>query len=262
MQTPMDKRAFARQRGCLRRQGGGEQPQVRLICFPWAGGGASAYRRFASLFPGEIETLAVQYPGREDRFEEDKLLRMDSLVKHVLDDLVHIFDRPLVFFGHSMGALVAYEVAQALKQKSGREPRQLIVSGSGSPDNEGSYERCPADASDDDLISNMQRLGGTPPEILGNKKIVHALLPVLRADYEVLDNYSPVQATRLSCPIIACAGDADPSVSPVSMKAWRQYTTGAYREHWFTGDHFYLNAQPKVLARSLREWVLPSGGNL
>ena len=238
MQAPSCKKMIARQRGCLRRYGGGSRSMVSLICFPWAGGGASAYRRIASHLPEAVEFLAVQYPGREDRFDEDRLVRMDRLVKHVLDDLIPIFNRPLVFFGHSMGALVAYEVAQALKTRFGREPRMLIVSGSGSPDNEGLYERCAGDANEDDLIANMQRLGGTPPEILGNRQMVRALLPVLRADYEVLDNYEPSPAIPLSCPMIACAGDEDPSVSPLTMQAWRRYTSGPYKEHRFGGDHF------------------------
>ncbi len=254
---PSRKRMTARQAGCLRRYGGGPRTLASLVCFPWAGGGASAYRRIATHMPEAVEFMAVQYPGREDRFDEDRLVRMDSLVKHLVADILPIFSRPLIFFGHSMGALVAYEVAQALKHRTGREPRMLIVSGSGSPDNEGSYERCPGDADEEDLIANMQQLGGTPPEILANRNMVRAILPVLRADYEILDNYVPSAAGPLSCPMIACAGDEDPSVSPASLQAWRHCSSGPYQEHWFAGDHFYLSVKSQELARTLLEWIIP-----
>lgn len=255
MQSPLKKQPISAQRGCLRRYGGGPRSLMRLVCFPWAGGGASAYRRFSFQLPETIELLAVQYPGREDRYRECPLLRMELIVNHVLDDLIPIFDRPLVFFGHSMGALVAYEVAQALKAKLCREPRMLIISGSGSPDREGSYERCASMASEEEFIDDIQRFGGTPHEIVDDRQMMRALLPVLRADYEVLDTYACRPATPLSCPLIACAGNQDPSVSREAMEAWQQYTTGPSQVHWFSGGHFYLCSQLRALTQCLQEWI-------
>lgn len=257
MRTLSEKRPKSDARGCLRRYRGGSQSLVRLVCFPWAGGGASVYRRFASHLPETIELLAVQYPGREDRFSEHRLRHMDLLVQHVLDSLIAMCDRPLVFFGHSMGALVAYEVAQALKARLAHEPRMLIVSGSGSPDTEGTYTRCAAGASEEELIADIHRLGGTPREILEDKQLVRTLLPVLRADYEVLDTYVSSAAAPLTCTLIACAGDNDPSATRASVETWRQYTLGPCRHHWFNGDHFYLCSQPLVFAQRLREWIEP-----
>ncbi len=261
--TPM-RTPVVTHRGCLRRYGGGSQSLVRLVCFPWAGGGASAYRRFASHLLPTIELLAVQYPGREDRFHEGQLRRMGLIVHHLLDDLAPRggrSDRPMVFFGHSMGALVAYETARALQERYGYQLQALIVSGSGSPDTQGTYTRCPFMASLDEFIADIRRLGGTPREILEDRAMMQALLPALRADYEVLDTYvSPAQsAVTLSCPIIVCAGDQDPSVSADIMAAWRRYTTGAYQLHWFSGNHFYLHAQPQILACRLQKWIAAIG---
>lgn len=251
----LKKRPPLARRGCLRRYQGGARSVMRLLCFPWAGGGASAFRRFAVHFPETVEVLVVQYPGREDRFHEKRLHRMDLIVKHVLDDVIHLFDRPIVFFGHSMGALVAYEMAQAVKAKLGREPRMLIVSGSGSPSTEGMYERCPNTASEEEFIADIRRLGGTPREILENPQMMRALLPVLRADYEVLDTYVCRPTMPLSCTLVACAGDKDTSVSRETMEAWFRYTTGPCKQHWFNGDHFYLSSQPLVLAQQVKEWI-------
>lgn len=242
-------------RSCLRRYAGGPGSQVRLVCFPWAGGGASVYKRFAGYLPGTVEILAVQYPGREDRFNETRLVRMEHIVRHVIEDIVAVFDRPLVFLGHSMGALVAYEVAQAVKTRLGREPRLLIASGSGSPDTQGAYVRCACSASEEQFISDIRRLGGTPPEILDNPQMMRTLLPLLRADYEVLDTYVCRTRNPLSCEIIACSGDNDLSVTDETLSTWRNFTSGLFRKYWFHGDHFYISSAPEQLAAGLREWI-------
>lgn len=255
MINPTARKLTPNRHGSLRRFSGGIQSHVRLVCFPWAGGGASVFRRVAIHLPEIIELLAVQLPGREDRFGESPLLRMDLIVKHVLDDIISVADRPVVFFGHSMGALVAYEVARAFKAQFGREPQMLIVSGSGSPGSEEAYERCAGTAGEQEFIADMRKLGGTPREILEDAQMMRTFLPVMRADYEVLDTYVHRAAGMLSCPLIACAGTEDPSVSQESMDAWCQHTTGSCRQHRFGGDHFYLLSQQTALAQCLQEWV-------
>lgn len=247
--------------GCLRRYGGGRHSSRRLVCFPWAGGGASAYRRFTLHVPAGYEFLAVQYPGREDRFREQPLQRMDSLVRHVLADLVHDSARPLVLFGHSMGALVAYEVALALKQHTGQEPEALIVSGFGAPHIDLSYPRCSFAADDSEFLADIRRLGGTPQALLETPMALKALLPPLRADYEILETYARRPPGHLSCPLIAWAGDQDTSVSPESLAAWEHYSTGPCRQRWIGGgSHFYLRDDPRALAHCLADWQEMAAG--
>lgn len=245
----------AGRQGCLRRCGGKSRPALRLVCFPWAGAGASVFRRMAPHLPPTVEVLAIQYPGREDRFVEDHLRRMEALVDHVLDDLIPLCDRPLVLFGHSMGAWVAYEVARALKAQLDREPTALIVSGCGSPASGGWDQRSASDASDEEFVAEMRRIGGTPREILADSGMLRAWLPVLRADYEVLDTYASRPTAPLSCALVGCAGDRDPCVSPQAMEAWRGCTTGSFQVRWFAGDHFYLCRETHALALVLREWA-------
>lgn len=243
-------------RGILRRFRRTARPLLRLVCFPWAGAGASVYRRLALELPDTVDVLAVQLPGREDRCREPGLTCMALAVEHVLGELVPLLDRPLVLFGHSMGALVAYEVAQASKTRFGHEPDLLVVSGSGAPGVEEAYERCASDASDEVFIEDIRRLGGTPEQVLANPALMRLLLPALRTDYALLDEYAgPRGLAPLSCPVIACAGDRDESVSSDTVDAWRRCTTGAFEEHWLSGDHFYLAAHPQPLADCLRSWT-------
>lgn len=246
-------------RGSLRRYGGRPQPLVRLVCFPWCGAGASAYRRLAPELPGHIELLAVQLPGREERLSEPKLVRMEHIIEHVFDEIAALFDRPLILFGHSMGALVAYEMALALKARTGLEPDGLIVSGHGSPDHVDPDSRHWQSAADEALIANILRMGGTAPEVLENRQLMQALLPALRTDYEVLGAYVRSPPASLSCPLLACAGDRDRMVTRDGIDAWRHYSSGRYMSHWFSGDHFYLSSRPATLTQCLREWMSPTG---
>lgn len=260
MLAALKKQRISGRQKCLRRYAGGPQPKVRLVCFPWCGGGASVYRRFASGLPEHIELLAVQLPGREDRFGEDRLLRMEQIIEHVIDEVISVFDRPLVLFGHSMGALVAYELALALKARTGREPDLLVLSGHGAPCKPAPVLNCWHSAGEEEFIANIRNLGGTPPEILEDRQMMRALLPVLRSDYEVLETYKHQPTTSLSCDLVVCAGNEDREVSPETMGWWQQYTTGSSSVQWFEGNHFYLHSQPRILTQSLQEWIAASCG--
>lgn len=247
------------QRSSLRRYAGGAQPALRLVCFPWCGAGASVYRKLANSLPEHIELLAVQLPGREDRFAEGKLLRMQQVVAHVLGDIANLADLPLVLFGHSMGALVAYEVALALRGQLAREPAALIVSGHAAPDAAAAHDQGWHRADDEAFIANLRRLGGTPDEVLADAQMMHMLLPMLRADYEILEHYVYSPGQVLSCPLLACAGERDGEVTEMGMQAWRRYSSAASEVHWFSGDHFYVGSQVQELSQRLQNWLAPSG---
>jgi len=259
MQALVAKQPSAELRGSLRHYGGGPQPQVRLVCFPWCGAGASAYRRLALGLPQHIELLAVQLPGREERFGESRLLRMEQVIEHVILDIIPLDDRPLILFGHSMGGLVAYEMALALKARIGREPDGLIVSGYGAPDCKKPNATHWHAATDEEFIANLARLGGTPAAILEDRQMMRVLLPALRADYEVLETCHDKADRLLSCPLLACAGDRDHAISVNAIEAWRRRSTGRSKVHWFGGDHFYLSSKPQALAHCLTEWSAPTG---
>ncbi len=241
-------------RGSLRRYGGGAQPQARLVCFSWCGAGASVYRRLAPGLPPHIELLAVQLPGREERFAEQRLRRMEQIVSHLIDELAAMSDLPLVLFGHSMGAMVAYEMALAL-QAAGRAPAALIVSGHAAPRSREASNRCWHTADEDAFLANIAELGGTPSDVLADRQMMAALIPLLKADYEVLETYTHRTDASLSCPLFACAGESDREVTPDGLAAWQRFSSGPYRMHWFSGGHFYLCTQPRALTRCLEQWI-------
>jgi surfactin synthase thioesterase subunit len=228
---------------------------VRLVCFPWAGAGASAYAKFAAFLPEATELIAVQLPGREDRSREPAAAPIAAVAEEVADQLRRGDERPIALFGHSMGALAAYETALALRRKAGVEPRLVMVSGAGAPGTSNGYDRCPAASSDETFAEEMRRLGGTPPEVLDDPQMMRSLLPVIRADYQVLEAYAPVPTPPLSCPIVACASHSDPSVSRETVRAWAPLTKGAFRERWVEGNHFYLCLQSAETAQWLQAMI-------
>ncbi|MFD4011386.1 thioesterase II family protein [Streptomyces albidoflavus] len=224
---------------------------ARLICFPHAGGSASAYIPVAGVFQDRIEVLSVQYPGRQDRFVEPCAADLDELIDGILGALAPVVDdhRPFGFFGHSMGALVAFETARRL-ERAGKPPAALFVSARPAPS-------LPFPASADDLLgvddavllAEVTALGGVEKDALSNPELQEFILPALRADYRLLATYRYRAGPALSCPLVALVGDADPSVSVDSVRKWEQETLGGFELHTLPGGHFYLDGQLPDVAR-------------
>lgn len=227
--------------------------QVQLLCFPHAGGNAAFYRSWSARLPDQVELSAVQYPGRMDRLDEpvlqDGSVLADLVCGAVLATGPH---RPVVAFGHSMGALVAHDVMLRLQRERPAAVAHLMVSGRPGP----SRVRPTAWhlASDDALWSQVVRLGGTPAEAGTDPELRGMFLPALRGDYRLAETHRPASGPGLSCPVTALNGDADPEVSQSDALAWAETTTGPFRSHVFPGGHFYLCArETEVLARIARE---------
>lgn len=258
MNQPLTSNARPPGYAALRRLGGRPQPLARLVMFPWCGAGASVYRKIGRLLPEHVEVFAVQLPGREDRFRDTMHLRMADVVAEVLSEVLRLCDRPLYFFGHSMGAVVAYETALALRRCIGHEPDALIVSGHAAPTGR-KLHRQPWHTSDEtQLLANIRRMGGTPPELLKDPWTMQMILRIMKADYEVLETHVPQPHPPLRCPLVACAGVDDREISVEGMQAWAQRSSGPHKLHWFDGDHFYLAAEPQTFAQKLQQWLNPA----
>jgi len=214
----------------------------RLLCFPHCGGSASWYAplaRAAAL--GEaVDVVALQYPGRQDRLAEPCLDSIAELRDAIVGELVGRLDRPFALFGHSMGAVVAYEVARILEHEQGRVPAALFVSGRRAPSTHRD-ERVHR-GGDVALLKEVGRLAGTPSLLLDDEDVHAMVLPALRADYKAIETYAWRPGPEPSCPVWALVGDADPLTTPQEAAAWRAHTSGPFERRVFPGDHFYLAA--------------------
>ena len=209
----------------------------QLFCFPHAGGSATYYFPFSKdLAPG-IEVLAAQYPGRQDRRLESLIGGIPELADRVAEVLASVVVPPFAFFGHSMGAIVAFEAALRLRDDLGVSPTWLFVSGRRAP----STKRPARTYDDTTVISEMRRLGGTDPRLLGDKELLMTILPVVRNDYRAVQDYSWVQGAPLTCPITALIGDSDPQSTIEEAAAWADHTTGAFEQRVLPGGHFFLD---------------------
>ena len=244
-----------------------DAPQ-KLVVLPHGGGSASYYRSFAKSFPSSVEVAVVQYPGREDRIGEDPLITMASLVDELAPRLARYADRGTSMFGHSMGASVGYEVARRLERLWGLRIGLLVVSGRPGPVHQ---EQGLKHRDDDVLWAELGRLGGTDSRMLESSVLREALLPVLRADYTLVETYSATFGPELTVPIAACGGQDDPEVEPWKLKSWAEVTTGPFSSRTFPGEHFYLTSDAMNdvvrwvsdhLAGSAQPKPYPPGGQL
>ncbi|MFD6819852.1 thioesterase II family protein [Streptomyces sp. NPDC060085] len=230
----------------------------RLLCFPHAGGSASAYHALSAAVAGSTDPLIVQYPGRQERFKEPCAERADEVVTAVLDALPPPVDgKPTILFGHSMGALLAFETARRLAAE-GRAVAALFVSGRPGPSlPQRPARRKPVDEmSDAELIEDIEQLSGTAGDLLSSPDFLPLLLPPVRADYGIVDNYVYRSGPRLGCPVTVLSGDKDPGVTVEGGRAWEGETRAAFSFHMLAGGHFFLDDHLPYLA-SLITSVLP-----
>lgn len=225
---------------------------ARLVCFPHAGGAASFFYPVSAAMPPSVEVLALQYPGRQDRRAEKLLSTIGEFSDHVVGALQPWTDLPLVFFGHSMGATIAFEVARAL-EGSGIRLGGLFVSGRRAPSryrDEQVHLR-----PDDGIVAELMELNGTGTDLLGDKEILEMILPAVRSDYRAIETYRYQPGRDVSCPIIAAVGDSDPKATLDEVRDWQTHSTGSFELRVFPGGHFYLVDHQAELIRAISDHV-------
>jgi medium-chain acyl-[acyl-carrier-protein] hydrolase len=229
------------------------EARLRLFCFPYAGGSAVMYRYWTDL-PPEIEVCPVQLPGRDERFREPAFTRTDALCEALVRALRGYVDMPFAMFGHSMGAIIAYEFACRL-QARGSAPVHLLVSGQRAPHVPLRRTRS-YDLPEPAFRDRLRELDGTPEAVLQDAGLMELLLPRLRSDFEMSETYEDVKHAPLVCPITAFGGAQDKEVSSSDLEAWRLTTTSAFDLKMFPGGHFYLDKQGPMLRRHVAECLL------
>ncbi len=237
----------------LLRAGGDRRARVRLVCLPYAGGGGSVYMPWARQLP-MVDVCAVQLPGRENRLREPAYTRFAEMMDATVQVLRPHLDMPFALFGHSMGALIAFELARRLRAEGAPAPAHLFVSGHRAP--QLPNPRAPlAHLPDAEFLDELRtRYDGVPTEVLRHPDLMALLLPCLRADLALVEDYRCRAEEPLACPISVYGGEDDPVANEAELAAWRAQTRGAFTLTRFAGTHFFIrSAREELLAALARE---------
>jgi surfactin synthase thioesterase subunit len=231
----------------LLRMGAPRAARRRLFCFPYAGGGAAAFRNWPKLLPADVEVLSVQLPGRESRIREKPFDRIADIVKAVKPAILAASDLPYAFFGHSMGALVAFELVQLLEQEGEPLPDHLFVSARRPPDEPDSHS--PVHALPDDVFVDrlQERYGAIPEAVRKEPELLALLLPPLRADIRAIEEYTPSSTRKVRCPVHVYGGEGDHNPAPTLLPGWQRVAQREVRLRVFPGGHFYLATEEHAL---------------
>lgn len=209
-----------------------------LFCFPFAGGGASAFGKWAGSFPDQIVVTPIQYPGRETRWSESGFATLTELAERIADDFKDCWPRRFAFFGHSFGALLAYELARIVKQRDQPLPVRLFLAGARAP-------HLPLreqihDLADERFLSKLQKFNGLPDELLKHPNLIAAVLPIIKEDFRLFEQHRFKQSDPLDIPMSVFGGFADDNVAVPELLSWSRHTSKAFRSRFLKGSHFFI----------------------
>lgn len=228
------------------------QAKMRLFCFPYAGGSAQLYHKWAARLPSTVEVCPVQLPGRGNRMKDAPFQQLMPLVKAISTAILPYLHKPFCFFGHSMGAMISFELTRLLQREYALQPVHLFVAGRTAPQitvTEPHTYHLP----ESEFLESLHDLNGTPKELLANTELMQLMIPLLRADFEVCQTYSYVPGPRLNCPVSVYGGKQDEQVSLEAYEAWKEQTNGPFKLTMFEGDHFFINSNQDLLLQTLSE---------
>ncbi|MEK6278986.1 MAG: alpha/beta fold hydrolase [Acidobacteriota bacterium] len=231
------------------------ESRIRLFCFPYAGGSAQIFRDWQDELPIEIEVNPVHLPGRGRRSREEPFTELLHLAEVSAAALSSHSERPYALFGHSIGAIVAFEVARGLRRRGLPLPLYLFVSGCRAPHLSFTRHRT-HDLPRAALIAKLRRLKGTPSPILESPDMMQFFLPIIRADLQMIDTYNYSAEAPLDCPISAFGGFQDFEETPEMLAAWHEQTTSSFQLKMFAGDHFFLHSEHGPLLQTIFQQLI------
>ena len=227
------------------------QATSRLFCFPYAGGGASIFRPWPDLLPPGVEVCAVQFPGHEYRLGEQAYTRLTPLIQALAEAILPYLDRPFAFFGHSMGALVSFELARRLRKAYGVRPARLFLAAFRAPQlpnpNIKIYHL------PEEVFKVVLRAEGIPERILQNEEIMQAMLPTLRADFELCDTYTYTAEPPLEMPFSLFGGMEDIRISADDLDSWCVHSSASSSLLMLPGSHFFIHSAQDLLLAALSQ---------
>lgn len=239
--------------------------RLRMFCFPYAGGGASIYRGWGALLPSDVEVCPIQLPGRETRLREQPYERLAPMILAIADFLPPYLDLPFVFFGHSMGSMISYELTRELRRRGNPLPLHLFVSGRRAP-HLPLREKPIYDLPEDEFVEELRKFNGTPEEVLQHEELMKLLMPILRADFAVNDTYTYAEEPPFGqAGISAFGGLGDEQITREDVDGWRDHTRGRFRIRMLPGDHFFVHSARDLIlesvARDLAELSIAAPGS-
>lgn len=240
----------------------GRDGALRLFCFPYAGGSAQVFRGWQRHFAPQVALSLAHLPGRASRVGEPPFKQCKPLVNALADAILPQLPSTFAFWGHSMGALISFELARELRRRGHVAPLALLLSGRGAPqipDPDPPVFNLP----DPEFIAELRRLNGTPKELLDSPELKEFFLPTIRADFELVETYEYAPEAPLACAIHVYGGLQDTNVPGVSLKAWQKQTSGPFKVRMFPGDHFYIHTSTDLLhalRRDVLDLLLESSG--
>lgn len=224
-------------------------PTLRLFCLPYAGGGSAIFRPWLHQLPSSIEICPIQLPGREERLRERPLTQLAPLVQTLAQELYPYLDVPFAFFGHSMGALISFELTRQLRSQQAPLPVHLLISGRSAPHiSDGKRLHM---LSDQALLQELRTLKGTPQSVLDSSELMQLLLPTLRADFSICETYTYIDRPPLNCAISVFGGESDPEAPLKSLQDWSLHTCSPLSLHLLPGDHFFLHTSRPLLLEKI-----------
>ena len=232
---------------------------LRLFGLPYAGAGASMFRKWSNWLPAEVELWPIQLPGRENRISELPVTSLADLVPQLADVLAPYLGKPFIFFGHSMGALISFELARELRRRQTAQPRALFLSGKYAP--QLVRQELRFSLADDEFLLELQGLNRNRGSVADELELLQAFLPTIRADFSICDTYRYSEEPPLDCQLTVSGGLQDPEASPADMAAWRDQTTGPFSLRLFEGDHFFPEQSETLFLQHIRtelERLIPS----
>jgi medium-chain acyl-[acyl-carrier-protein] hydrolase len=239
----------------------GDRVELKMFCFPYAGGTALIFKKWTDFLPSGVQVVAVELPGRGARLREPPFVSLPALIDELKEVTRPLLDKPFVFFGHSMGAIIAFELARALGRKYGHQPQALFVAGCRAPQ---VPNRKPItyNLPHEEFMEELVKLDGTPKEVIEHTELMEFMTPLLRADFQLVQTYEYLAGAPLQCPITAYGGLQDFGTPPDDLLLWKELSSSGFASHMLPGDHFFIRSSQaqllRLLARELHEVVILS----